>query len=122
MAQAGISAKLHNLHTHGKLDHWLWDPLLFRKIKAIIGMDRVRRLISGGAPLSAHTMYFFRILLGAGCSVHEGYGLTGMCVCVCMYVALSSIIVIYPDYCTNNHTSHTHTHRDDRRHIPYTGR
>ena len=76
MARTAIHSKLNNLHKQGKLSHWLWDPLLFSKIKSAIGMDKVRRLVSGGAPLSSHTMDFFRILLGAKSSVHEGYGLT----------------------------------------------
>jgi len=68
--------KLTNLQTQGQVAHWLWDRLFFSKIKGALGMERVRRLISGGAPLPPATMDFFRILLGAGASVHEGYGQT----------------------------------------------
>jgi long-chain acyl-CoA synthetase len=39
-------------------------------------MGRVRLMLSGGAPLPVATMEFFRILLGANCTCHEGYGQT----------------------------------------------
>lgn len=74
--RTALNTKLHNLSTSGDLNSLLWDSLLFNKIKVALGLDKVRRLVSGGAPLSASTMNFFRILLGGSSSVHEGYGLT----------------------------------------------
>jgi len=76
MFRFALDTKLHNLRTSGDLDSLLWDTVIFRKIKIALGLDKVRRLVSGGAPLSVGTMNFFRILLGHGSSVHEGYGLT----------------------------------------------
>ncbi len=71
-----LSTKLHNLRINGSLTHIMWDAVIFTKIKAALGLDKVRRLVSGGAPLSEGTMNFFRVLLGSGGTVHEGYGLT----------------------------------------------
>ena len=35
----------------GKLDHWLWDKLVFNKIKARLG-GHVRCIVTGSAPIS----------------------------------------------------------------------
>ena len=70
----------------------VWDKLIFRPLKTSLGLQRVRKLISGGAPLPGNTMDFFRVMLGPGCSCHEGYGMTettgimyrmNMYMCVC---------------------------------------
>jgi long-chain acyl-CoA synthetase len=49
------------------------DKLVFSKLRARLGLDRARFLISGGAPLAAEIGEFF---LGAGLVILEGYGLT----------------------------------------------
>ncbi|KAJ3671432.1 hypothetical protein LUZ60_007511 [Juncus effusus] len=54
----------------------LWDFLVFKKVKAILG-GNVRFLLSGGAPLSADTQRFINICLGA--PIGQGYGLTETC-------------------------------------------
>lgn len=69
-----LHAKTQNLQKHGKLTHPLWDKLLFNKIKTALGMDKLRMMVSGSAPLSAPVMTFFRCLLGI--PVLEGYGQT----------------------------------------------
>ncbi len=51
----------------------LADKLVFSKLKAAIGMDRLRYAISGGAPLSVSDAEFF---IGMGMKILEGYGLT----------------------------------------------
>ena len=76
MLRVAVTTKLKNLKQHKLLSHSIWDPLVFDKIKLSLGMNRVRILLSGGAPLPLATMDFFRILLGAQCSCHEGYGQT----------------------------------------------
>lgn len=70
---AGLKAKTEGLQ-HGHMKHGLYDRLLFNKIKAALGMDHLRIMISGSAPLSAPVMTFFRCLLGI--PVVEGYGQT----------------------------------------------
>ncbi|KAF9608409.1 hypothetical protein IFM89_009775 [Coptis chinensis] len=58
------------------LEKILWNFLVFRKVRAILG-GRVRFLLSGGAPLSGDTQRFINICLGA--PIGQGYGLTETC-------------------------------------------
>ena len=55
-----------------KLQHGLFDKLVYSKIRAGLG-GRVDAAISGGAPLGERLGHFYR---GAGVRVLEGYGLT----------------------------------------------
>jgi long-chain acyl-CoA synthetase len=57
----------------GGFGHWLADKLVLSKLRARLGLDRCRFLISGGAPLSADIAEFFH---AAGLLIMEGYGLT----------------------------------------------
>lgn len=70
---AAIKAKTRGLQ-HGKLTHGLYDHLIFNKIKKALGMDCLRFMVSGSAPLSENVMIFFRCMLGV--PVVEGYGQT----------------------------------------------
>eukprot|EP00521_Asterionellopsis_glacialis_P007005 CAMPEP_0195281536 /NCGR_PEP_ID=MMETSP0707-20130614/807_1 /TAXON_ID=33640 /ORGANISM="Asterionellopsis glacialis, Strain CCMP134" /LENGTH=675 /DNA_ID=CAMNT_0040340435 /DNA_START=73 /DNA_END=2100 /DNA_ORIENTATION=- len=72
--QAALHAKTEGLRNHGHLTHGLYDRLIFNKIKKALGMDQVRFMVSGSAPLSESVMTFFRCLLGV--PVVEGYGQT----------------------------------------------
>ena len=54
------------------LQHFLYERLVFRKIRAALG-TRFRFAISGGAPLSKELAEFFWAI---GVEVYEGYGLT----------------------------------------------
>lgn len=58
------------------LEKVLWDLLVFRKVRAVLG-GHVRFLLSGGAPLSGDTQRFINICLGA--PIGQGYGLTETC-------------------------------------------
>ncbi|OMO59501.1 AMP-dependent synthetase/ligase [Corchorus capsularis] len=58
------------------LEKFLWDVIVFKKVRAILG-GRIRFLLSGGAPLSADTQRFINICLGA--PIGQGYGLTETC-------------------------------------------
>lgn len=73
MFRAALRAKTVGL-TEGRLTHGLWDRILFRKIKTALGLDCLRLMVSGSAPLSPNVMTFFRCLLGV--PVCEGYGQT----------------------------------------------
>ncbi|KAF5442522.1 hypothetical protein F2P56_035170 [Juglans regia] len=55
------------------LEKAVWDFLVFRKVRAILG-GRIRFVLSGGAPLSGDTQRFINICLGA--PIGQGYGLT----------------------------------------------
>ncbi|XP_019415614.1 PREDICTED: long chain acyl-CoA synthetase 9, chloroplastic-like [Lupinus angustifolius] len=58
------------------LEKCLWNFLVFRKVKAILG-GRIRFILCGGAPLSGDTQRFINICLGA--PIGQGYGLTETC-------------------------------------------
>jgi long-chain acyl-CoA synthetase len=55
-----------------RLAHALYDPLVYRRIRAALG-GRVRYAICGGSPLGKRLAAFYA---GAGVMVFEGYGLT----------------------------------------------
>ncbi len=61
--RSGLFAALYNLA----------DKLVFSKLKAALGMDRLKFAVSGGGPLSVSDAEFF---LGMEISVIEGFGLT----------------------------------------------
>ncbi|CAL9066353.1 unnamed protein product [Musa banksii] len=58
------------------LEKVLWDYIVFRKVRAVLG-GHVRHLLSGAAPLSGDTQRFINICLGA--LIGQGYGLTETC-------------------------------------------
>ena len=72
----GLATKIQQLRETGSRDHWLWDRLIFRKLRTALGLRRCGRLLSGGAPLSKEVMEFYRVMLGGQCHCHEGYGQT----------------------------------------------
>ena len=76
MLRAALRDKLLGFRKRGLVSHTLWDALIMNKLKVGLGLDKVRRIISGGAPLPSATMEFFRILIGSSGTVHEGYGQT----------------------------------------------
>lgn len=58
------------------LERLLWNFLVFRKVRAILG-GHIRFVLSGGAPLSGDTQRFINICMGA--PIGQGYGLTETC-------------------------------------------
>jgi len=73
----------------GVLTHPLWDRLIFSKIKQRVGLDRVRLLVTGSAPIADHILDFLRIVFG--CPVQEGYGLSE---------SMAMGTLTYPNDCT----------------------
>jgi long-chain acyl-CoA synthetase len=55
-----------------RVEHALYDRLVYRKLRAALG-GRTKFAVSGGAALAERLGHFFR---GAGISIIEGYGLT----------------------------------------------
>uniref|UniRef100_A0A0E0F8P9 4-coumarate--CoA ligase n=1 Tax=Oryza meridionalis TaxID=40149 RepID=A0A0E0F8P9_9ORYZ len=58
------------------LEKLLWDMLVFKKVRAVLG-GKIRFVLSGGAPLSGDTQRFINICLGV--PIGQGYGLTETC-------------------------------------------
>jgi long-chain acyl-CoA synthetase len=55
------------------VEHALWERLVYKRVRAGLGWDRLRFALSGGAPLRRDVATFFHAL---GVLVLEGYGLT----------------------------------------------
>ncbi|KAL2939247.1 Long chain acyl-CoA synthetase 9 chloroplastic [Bienertia sinuspersici] len=88
-AKGGLSKRLFELAYNRRLSamngSWfgargperiLWDMLVFKKVRAVLG-GRIRFILSGGAPLSGDTQRFTNICIGA--PIGQGYGLTETC-------------------------------------------
>jgi len=71
-AQA-YAAKQQGLKS-GTFRHPLWDRLVFSKIKERVGLNRIKVMITGSAPIADHVLDFLRIVFC--CPVLEGYGMT----------------------------------------------
>lgn len=54
--RTALSSKLKLLRDKGVTKHSIWDSLVFNKAKKAMGMQDVRLMISGGAPLPSRTM------------------------------------------------------------------
>lgn len=50
-----------------------WDRLVLRNLRRMLGLDRVRRAVSGAAPVSPELLKWFAAI---GVPVYEGYGMT----------------------------------------------
>uniref|UniRef100_A0A7N0RCK5 AMP-dependent synthetase/ligase domain-containing protein n=1 Tax=Kalanchoe fedtschenkoi TaxID=63787 RepID=A0A7N0RCK5_KALFE len=62
------------------LEKLLWDALVFKNIRSLLG-GKVRYMLCGGAPLSADSQRFINICMGA--IVGIGYGMTETCAGAC---------------------------------------
>jgi long-chain acyl-CoA synthetase len=71
-----LDAKMHYLNTRGTLKHSIWDPLVFNKVKKVLG-GRVRYMITASAPISSNVLSFLRV--AASAQVCEAYGQTESC-------------------------------------------
>jgi long-chain acyl-CoA synthetase len=76
LIDVAVATKLKNLRAGRGLEHALFDRLVFRKTKEILG-GRTRALISGSAPVSADVLDFLKVcFMGDICN---GYGMTEGC-------------------------------------------
>ncbi|KIL00658.1 hypothetical protein PAXRUDRAFT_821456 [Paxillus rubicundulus Ve08.2h10] len=71
-----VQTKLDQLHATGINTHPIWDRLVFRKIRAVLGGD-LMLVSTGSAPISPEVIDFLKIAFC--CEVTEGYGMTENC-------------------------------------------
>ncbi|KAI8873075.1 acetyl-CoA synthetase-like protein [Ramicandelaber brevisporus] len=68
-----VATKLANMKATGQLTHWLWDRLVFGKIRSMLGGE-VRCFMSSSAPITAEVKNFMRIAFSI--PVVEALGMT----------------------------------------------
>ena len=68
-----ISAKLENLKSKGQYTHAIYDRIVFKKIREVLG-GNVRLMLTGSAPISVEVLDFLKIAFS--CPILEGYGQT----------------------------------------------
>ena len=73
IANWGISAKTKKLDKSGSFNHMIYDNLVFKKFRDVLG-GRVKLIITGSAPISVDTMKFLKIAFS--CEIYEAYGQT----------------------------------------------
>jgi len=76
LLRKALDAKEHMLRTTGGRDHLIWDKLVFRKIRALLG-GNVELITSGSAPISPEVLTFLKVAIGG--DIMEGYGMTENC-------------------------------------------
>ncbi len=65
--------------------HWLWDRLVFKPIAESLGLDRLKLIATGSAPIAGHVLDNMRIIL-PNTMVVEGYGQTELtCMATCAH-------------------------------------
>lgn len=68
-----LNSKMESLKSSKTIHSTLWDPLVFNKVKAVLG-GRVRVMVSASAPVSPEVLQFFRVVFCT--DVLEAYGQT----------------------------------------------
>lgn len=58
----GLLAKEYYLKDN-TVNHWLYDFLVFKKVRKMLGFDRLTLSIVGSAPMTPSTLEFLRCLL-----------------------------------------------------------
>eukprot|EP00330_Aristerostoma_sp_ATCC50986_P009097 CAMPEP_0114586692 /NCGR_PEP_ID=MMETSP0125-20121206/9842_1 /TAXON_ID=485358 ORGANISM="Aristerostoma sp., Strain ATCC 50986" /NCGR_SAMPLE_ID=MMETSP0125 /ASSEMBLY_ACC=CAM_ASM_000245 /LENGTH=642 /DNA_ID=CAMNT_0001782237 /DNA_START=55 /DNA_END=1983 /DNA_ORIENTATION=- len=81
LADSAFETKMNNLQTKGSYTHKLYDKLVMKKMKEVVG-GRVKIIVSGAAPLPAEVGDFLKCAFA--CPIVEGYGSTettsGVCI------------------------------------------
>ena len=76
LANKAVNAKLANLKAGKGFNHGIYDKLVFKKMKALLG-GKIRLMITGSAPIAGDVLDFLKICFSA--PICEGYGMTETC-------------------------------------------
>lgn len=76
LVNAAINSKTAKLRAGGGPKHAIYDKLVFKKMKAILG-GNVRLMVTGSAPIAGDVLEFLKIAFC--CELVEGYGMTETC-------------------------------------------
>lgn len=68
-----MNAKLTNLQEKGMTKHYLWDTLVFNKVKKMLGGE-IKYMLVGGAPLESYIQHRISVLFC--CPILHGFGMT----------------------------------------------
>jgi long-chain acyl-CoA synthetase len=71
-----IEIKRENYRNEGTLTHWLYDKLVFKKVREAFG-GNLKFILTGSAPLTTEVAEDLKIVLGV--PIIEGYGMTETC-------------------------------------------
>ncbi|SAM85910.1 related to Long-chain-fatty-acid--CoA ligase 6 [Ustilago bromivora] len=97
LLRKALATKIANHDRDGSLTHPLYDPLVFSKVKAVLG-GKVQYITSGSAPIRGDVLKLLRVCLS--CDVREGYGQTeNYGFCTVMYpndISMGSVGAVYP--------------------------
>lgn len=74
LSRHALSSKMANMKTTGSNRHALYDSIWSNKVKAAIGFDRCRAMVSGSAPISPDVIQTLRCVFSN--NFIEGYGMT----------------------------------------------
>lgn len=74
--RSAIESKITNLHANCSYHSAMYDAVVFKKIRAILG-GQVRLMITGSAPIAKEVMDFLKVAFS--CPIIEGYGQTEVC-------------------------------------------
>lgn len=68
-----VDSKLSTLKAGGGFNHVLFDAVLFKKMRELLG-GKVRIMVTGSAPIAGDVLDFLKICFSA--PICEGYGMT----------------------------------------------
>lgn len=71
LGRRALASKLQRFDTTGSNTHFLWDRLVFKKVKEALG-GRVKLIASGSAPIAPEVLKFLKVAFIT--DVIEGYG------------------------------------------------
>ena len=79
MFEKALKTKLERLKKDGTLEHYMYDEIVFKKVRECLG-GKIRYFVSGGAPMSQEVFDFIKIAFSA--PVIQAYGSTETCGCL----------------------------------------